>query len=117
MVIRERDIHRTESDILTRVDGKVYSIKKTDLDSSLECNLSLFYKKRLEQFTDEVNIHPIEALEFLLDIYYLDNARVVRLLSKQLSKRLFKGVDRSFIIQIRTLYTVLGHFLKRLRYI
>lgn len=86
-------------------------------DYTVTSNLSLFYKERLVKLTKNKQITENQALEYLLDYYYLDNTYHLSTLYKQLSYRLFQGVDRSFIIQLRSIYTTLGHFLKKLRYI
>ena len=86
-------------------------------DYTVTSNLSLFYKERLIKLTKNKQITENQALEYLLDYYYLDNTYNLNTLYKQLSYRLFQGVDRSFIIQLRSIYTTLGHFLKKLRYI
>lgn len=80
-------------------------------------NLSSFYKERLIKLIKDKNLTESQALEYLLDYYYLDNSYHLATLYKQLSRRLFQGVDRSFIIQLRSIYTTIGHFLKKLRYI
>lgn len=87
------------------------------LDLNVSYTLSPFYKYRLNTLILENNLDKTQALEFLLDIYTVDNSRHFKVISRQLLKRMRQGVDRSFIIQLRTLYTIVGHFLKRLRYI
>jgi hypothetical protein len=86
-------------------------------DLKITCELSPFYKDRLNKIIKEKRLTNSQVLEYLLDCYYLDNATHLTTLYKQLSQRLYQGVDRGFIIQLRIIYTAIGHFLKRLRYI
>lgn len=94
-------------------------LKQVNLEVNLTVSstLSLYYKEKLVKLVKDKQLTESQALEYLLDYYYLDNTSHLNTLSKQLSSRLFQGVDRSFIIQLRSIYTTLGHFLKRLRYI
>lgn len=87
------------------------------LELDIKYNLSPFYKERLVDLCKSNDITEKESLTFLLDYYYLDSAATMKLLSKQLRDRLNKGVNKPFIIYLRNLYTVIGHFLKKLRYI
>lgn len=88
-----------------------------EVNLTINSTLSLYYKELLVKLVKEKELTEAQVLEYLLDYYYLDNTYHLNTLSKQLSKRLFQGVDRSFIIQLRSIYTTIGHFLKRLRYI
>ena len=99
------------------LNNKVYTIKYKDISKETIFKLSLYYKTKLKDISITENIPESQLLDFLIDYYYLSNSLSINVLIKQLSKRLFLGVDKGFIIQIRTLYTTLGHFLKKLRYI
>lgn len=103
--------------MVVEIDNQTYNIPEEDLKLTVTSNLSIFYKQRLIQLTKDKQIAESQALEYLLDYYYLDNTYHLHTFSKQLSKRLFQGVDRSFIIYLRSIYTTIGHFLKKLRYI
>lgn len=103
--------------MVVNIDNQTYNIPEEDLNLTVTSNLSIFYKQRLTQLTKDKQITESQALEYLLDYYYLDNTYHLHTFSKQLSKRLFQGVDRSFIIYLRSIYTTIGHFLKKLRYI
>jgi hypothetical protein len=103
--------------MVVEIDNQTYNIPKQDLNLAVTSNLSIFYKQRLTQLTKDKKITESQALEYLLDYYYLDNTYHLHTFSMQLSKRLFQGVDRSFIIYLRSIYTTIGHFLKKLRYI
>lgn len=88
-----------------------------EVNLTVSSTLSLYYKELLVKLIKEKQLTESQTLEYLLDYYYLDNTYHLNTLSRQLSKRLSQGVDRSFIIQLRFIYTTLGHFLKKLRYI
>lgn len=103
--------------MVVTIEGKEYLIPEEEVNLTIQSTLSSYYKKRLTQLTKDKNLTEQQALEYLLDYYYLDNTYHLHTFFKQLSKRLFQGVDRSFIIMLRTIYTTIGHFLKRLRYI
>jgi len=105
------------NEVVVQLNNNKYSIRYKELSKETVYSLPLYYKEKLKQLSIQQNIPEKQVLEFLLDFYYLDNSRLINVLIKQLSNRLFQGVDRGFIIQLRTLYTMIGHFLKRLRYI
>ncbi len=92
-------------------------LKNKEVSLTVNSTLSLYYKERLVKLIKDKQLTESQALEYLLDYYYLDNTSHLNTFSKQLSYRLFQGVDRSFILQLRSIYTTIGHFLKKLRYI
>lgn len=105
------------NEININLEGKDYIIRYKDITKENVYPLNLYHKERIRQISIRQNIPEKQVLYFLVDYYYLDNSRLVNVLIKQLLNRLFLGVDKGFIIQVRMLYTTLGHFLKKLRYI
>lgn len=104
-------------DIKINDSNCIENINKEYFKTDIQFTLSPYYKERLVLLCKENRIEESEGLRLLLDYYWLDNAIMMQLLSKKLRYRLSKGVNRFFLIYLRTLYTIIGHFLKRIRYI
>lgn len=77
-----------------------------------EYYLTVMSKVMLDQRLSETTLLP-----FLLDTYNLSDTSSVALISQQIILRLQGGVDRSFLSALRSLYTMLGHYLKKVRFI
>ena len=103
--------------MVIEIENKYYIISEKELELSIKSEVSMYYKRKITEIMKEQKLREEEVLEYLIDYYYLDNVNHLHTFFRKLSKRLSQGVDRNFIIKIRTIYTVLGHFLRRLRYI
>jgi hypothetical protein len=84
-------------------------------EEKVELDLSLQYRMRLARLAGELELSNEELIEFLIDLINLPGSTEISLLKKAISKSINRGVNYSFIKSIKSLYTFLGHFLKKIK--
>lgn len=87
------------------------------ISTELRVYLTPYQMKRLKQIEKDLNISTKEAIIELLDSYYLTSSEDLSSFIKRLTLRIQQGINLSFITQLRTIYTFIGHFLKKTKYL
>jgi hypothetical protein len=64
---------------------------------------------------DKVKLEELEPEDIhqLLHLYYLDTPADIDILRIRISKRLLRGVNRTYLQHLKLLYVYLGHYLKK----
>ena len=81
----------------------------------IRIKLPIKYRYILLEIEQELGISRKEIFLKLLELYYVDNYNTVEFIRRALLKRISKGINRSFVTQLKLLYTTLGHFLKKIK--
>jgi hypothetical protein len=84
---------------------------------TLSIQLSNDDYQRFIKLKSNPNDSNTETFLKLLNLHSLNNSQSLRYFKSILSSRIYLGVGYSFICELRLLYTLIGHFLKKARYI
>lgn len=87
-------------------DAKIFEIR---------IKLPIKYRYILLEIEQELGISRKEIFLKLLELYHVDNYNTVEFIRRALLRRIGKGINKSFVIQLKLLYTTLGHFLKKIK--
>ncbi len=74
-------------------------------------------KERFERIKRENREEDIEVLIRVINTYDLSSYEDLKHFKELMIKRIGLGVNKSFLIELKIIYTYLGHFLKKIRYI
>lgn len=81
--------------------------KRIDITLNESPAAKFTYIKKRHNLSDE------RAITYLIDTYFLDSDSIYDL-KQRLSDRIKRGVPRSYISTLKTVYIYLGHILKKL---
>ena len=98
-------------------DLSSFNIPIKSLSTELRVYLTPYQMKRLKQIEKDLNLSTKEVIIELLDLYYLNSAKDLSSFIKRLTIRIEKGINLSFITQLKIIYTFIGHFLKKTKYL
>ncbi|MBD2201568.1 hypothetical protein H6G33_09435 [Calothrix sp. FACHB-1219] len=90
-----------------------FNIGKTDIRIPIEDEAI----PKFLALQDYLSLSKKETLIYLINFYYQTEYSHVMEARRNILKTIYKGVDIRYITQIKLLYTALGHFLKRARYL
>lgn len=107
----------TTPSISLEIDGKIVNVPLSVVGREIRIGLSSVYRQKLYRIERELQLSTKETIMALMDFYYMDNPKVVQVLNKNLRTRIAKGVNQSFLLQLKLLHAFTGHFLKKIRYI
>lgn len=97
--------------------NKKIKIKKSQVYPQIKVLLSEQYRQKLRDIEINHKLNLKSSIYFLIDLYYLETPEILELFLKLLLIRLNKGLNKSFVIRLKSIYIVLGQFLKKYRYI
>lgn len=115
--VKVKGILEDKKELTINYQESEIKVPLSEVTKDLRISLAPVYRKKLQQIEAELGLSTREALIALIDLYFLETSSSVKILNKNILKRLSKGVNKSFLIQLKLLYTLLGHFLKKIRYI
>lgn len=82
-------------------------------DLSLQFKLPSKYEVIFNNIKKEYRLSKEGTIVYLLQYYLLEDSIILSHLYRNLLIRLSKGINKVFIVQLKVLYTALGHFLKK----
>lgn len=119
--IEVKNIDPENIDLENNLDLKIDLNNKKLLSKSASMELRIYLTphqmKRIKQLEKKFNISTKEVIIKLLDFYYFQSFVDLSFVVSNLTTRIEKGVDRSFITQLKVIYTFIGHFLKKIKYL
>lgn len=93
---------------------KLYRVKYGNTSSTFSAKVNSYYLTKIASLKKELHIsNNADLLTTLIDCYCLEESESVRRVRRTLLERVKRGVDGHFFIQLRLLYTALGHLLKK----
>lgn len=81
------------------------------------CKLSPLYNKKLSHIKKQLKLDKDEdAIEKLIDIFYMEDSDCIDLVKKGISNRISRGIGYEYAIEIRGLKQFTQLILKRIRF-